>query len=147
MILHHVAIRTADIMRSIEFYQLLGFTVKERFTAGYTLACWLEGLGGRLELMQIPEPKPAPDAFYDEHYVGYYHLSLDITSEGISLPIYLQQLEEKFIQANQENPAVFSPLKILLPPQQQMILDRIYEVAFIADIDNLPIEIIRRINN
>ncbi len=48
MILHHVAIRTANIMRSIEFYQLLGFTVKERFTAGYTLACWLEGLGGRL---------------------------------------------------------------------------------------------------
>ncbi len=147
MILHHVAIRTADIMRSIEFYQLLGFTVKERFTAGYTLACWLEGLGGRLELMQIPEPKPAPDAFFDEHYVGYYHLSFDITSEGISLPMWLQQLEDKFIQASEENPAVFSPLKILLPPQQQMIVDRIYEVAFIADIDNLPIEIIRKINN
>lgn len=143
MILHHVAIRTADIMRSIEFYQLLGFTVKERFTAGYTLACWLEGLGGRLELMQIPEPKPAPDAFYDEHYVGYYHLSFDITNEGISLPLWLQQLEDKFKQANQENPAVFSPLKILLPPQQQMIVDRTYEVVFIADIDNLPIEIIK----
>jgi len=147
MILHHVAIRTADIMRSIEFYQLLGFTVKERFTAGYTLACWLEGFGGRLELMQIPEPKPAPDAFYDEHYVGYYHLSFDITNEEISLPIWLQQLEDKFIQASEENPAVFSPLKILLPPQQQMIVDRIYEVAFVSDIDSIPIEIIRKINN
>ncbi len=97
--------------------------------------------------MQIPEPKPAPDAFYDEHYVGYYHLSFDNTREEISLPIWLQQLKDKFKQASQENPAVFSPLKILLPPQQQMILDRTYEVAFIADIDNLPIEIIRKINN
>ncbi|MGI0481411.1 VOC family protein [Geminocystis sp. CENA526] len=138
MKLHHVAIRTADIMRSIEFYELLGFTVKERFTAGYTLACWLEGRGARLELMQIPQPKPAPDAFYDEHYVGYYHLSFDITDEEISLPIWLEKLGEKFKQTS------VIPLKILLPPQQQMILDRIYEVAFIADIDNLPIEIIRR---
>lgn len=143
MILHHVAVRTADIMRSIEFYQLLGFTVQERFTAGYTLACWLEGLGMRLELMQIPEPKPAPDAFEDEHYVGYYHLSFDITGEQMSLPVWLQQLENKFQQAHQENPIVFSPLKILLPPQQQMIVDRTYEIAFIADIDNLPIEIIK----
>jgi catechol 2,3-dioxygenase-like lactoylglutathione lyase family enzyme len=137
MKLHHVAIRTADIMKSIEFYELLGFTVKERFTAGYTLACWLEGRGTRLELMQIPQPKPAADAFYDEHYVGYYHLSFDITDEEISLPIWLEKLEEKFKQTS------VIPLKILLPPQQQMILDRIYEVAFIADIDNLPIEIIR----
>ncbi|WP_066349534.1 VOC family protein [Geminocystis sp. NIES-3708] len=141
--MHHVAIRTADIMKSIAFYELLGFTVKERFTTGYTLACWLEGLGGRLELMQIPEPKPAPDSFYDEHYVGYYHLSLNVTDNKTNLPSWLKELEDKFYKASLENPSLFSPLKILLPPQQQMIGDRVYEVAFIADIDNLPIELIK----
>lgn len=141
--IHHIAIRTADIMKSIAFYEILGFIVKERFTAGYTLACWLEGLGGRLELMQIPEPKPASDSFYDEHYVGYYHLSLEVAHEGVNLPTWLQQLEHKFQKANAENPSLFSPLKILLPPQQQMIGEKVYEVAFIADIDNLPIELIR----
>ncbi len=147
MILHHVSIRTANIIKAIEFYELLGFTVKERFTTGYTLACWLEGLGGRLELMQIPEPKPAPDAFEDEHYVGYYHLSFDVTNNALSLPRWLQELQNKFKKISQENSSGVSPLKILLPPQQQMIGDRVYEVAFIADTDNLPIEIIKRMEN
>jgi len=146
MLLHHISIRTADIMKSIAFYELLGFQVRERFTTGYTLACWLEGRGGRLELMQIPEPKPAPDAFYDEHYVGYYHLSFDITSDNLSLSIWLENLKTKFDEAIAENPSLFSPLQILLPPQQQMIDDRIYEVAFIADIDHLAIEIIRQLS-
>lgn len=142
--LHHISIRTADIMSAIAFYELLGFTVKQRFTTGYTLACWLEGEGSRLELMQIPQPKPAPDAFNDEHYVGYYHFCLDITPQGVDLPTWLKQLEDKFLQASQEDNSLVSPLKILLPPQQQMIENHVYEVAFIADIDNLPIEIIRQ---
>ncbi len=145
MLLHHISIRTADIFKAIAFYELLGFEVKERFTTGYTLACWLEGLGGRLELMQIPEPSPAVDAFNDEHYVGYYHLSFDITSENIDLPTWLDKLKTDFQQASEKNPQQFSPLNILLPPQQQMIEDKIFEVAFISDTDNLPLEIIRRI--
>lgn len=76
--MHHASIRTANIHRAIAFYEQLGFSVCDRFTAGITLACWMEGLGGRIELIQIPEPKPAPDAFGDEHYVGYYHLSLTL---------------------------------------------------------------------
>ncbi len=137
--MHHASIRTADIHQAIAFYQLLGFTVKERFTAGYTLACWLEGLGGRIELMQIPEPKPAPDAFGDEHYVGYYHLSFDLTETTEDLPSWLKTLKEKFIQAD------LQPLKVLLEPMQQMIGNRVYEVAFIADTDGLPLEFIRAI--
>ncbi len=52
--MHHVSIRTANIHRAIAFYEQLGFEVKERFTTGYTLACWMEGLAGRIELIQIP---------------------------------------------------------------------------------------------
>ena len=145
--MHHASIRTANIHRAIAFYELLGFTVKERFTTGYTLACWLEGLGGRVELIQIPEPKPAPDAFGDEHYVGYYHLSFDLTKLTDNLPTWLDRLKTNFAQATQTNPEQIQPLKVLLEPTQQMIGDRVYEVTFIADSDGLPLEFIRVMEN
>jgi catechol 2,3-dioxygenase-like lactoylglutathione lyase family enzyme len=136
--MHHASIRTANIHRAIAFYEQLGFTVNERFTTGYTLACWMEGLGGRIELIQIPEPKPAPDAFGDEHYVGYYHLSFDLTDLTPDLPTWLQALQTAFNQSKQ-----LDQLKILLEPCQQMIGDRVYEVLFLADSDGLPLEFIR----
>ncbi|PSB09685.1 glyoxalase/bleomycin resistance/extradiol dioxygenase family protein [Pleurocapsa sp. CCALA 161] len=143
--MHHASIRTADIHQAIAFYEQLGFTVNERFTTGYTLACWMTGLGGRIELIQIPEPKPAPDAFNDEHYVGYYHLSFDLTDSTPNLSSWLAELEQKI---NTLRPSVdkIAPLKVLLQPEQQMIGDRLYEVAFIADLDGLPLEFIRIIN-
>lgn len=141
--MHHVSIRTANIHRAIAFYEQLGFKVCDRFTTGYTLACWMEGLGGRIELIQIPEPHPAPDAFNDEHYVGYYHLSFDITELAADLPSWLQDLEASFNVAYQTQPEQYQPLKVLLEPMQQQIGDRVYEVAFIADMDGLPLEFIR----
>ena len=137
--LHHASIRTQDIHRAIAFYEALGFTVHERFTAGITLACWMEGLGGRIELIQIPEPRPAADAFGDEHYTGYYHLSFDLTEVTPSLPGWLMELRQRF--ADDSN--VVGDLKVLLEPQQQIIGDRVYEVAFLADADGLPLEFIR----
>ena len=142
--MHHASIRTADIHQAIAFYEQLGFTVNERFTTGYTLACWMTGLGGRIELIQIPEPKAAPDAFNDEHYVGYYHLSFDLTDSTSDLNSWLTELEQKF--ATRANDANIAPLKVLLKPEQQMIGDRVYEVAFIADTDGLPLEFIRILN-
>ncbi|MDX2243326.1 MAG: VOC family protein [Leptolyngbyaceae cyanobacterium bins.302] len=141
--MHHASIRTANIHRAIAFYELLGFVVHERFTVGYTLACWMEGLGGRIELIQIPQPNPAPDTFNDEHYVGYYHLSFDLTNAIDDLPSWLDALHHKFDHAHAEQPDQIAPLKILLEPEQQMIGDRVYEVAFIADSDGLPLEFIR----
>ncbi|MEL6130239.1 MAG: VOC family protein, partial [Cyanobacteria bacterium J06628_4] len=98
--MHHASIRTADIHRAMAFYELLGFGVVERFTAGITLACWMEGLGGRIELMQVPEPKPAADAFSDEHYTGYYHLSFDLTQKAQSLPAWLDELRQTAVSQN-----------------------------------------------
>lgn len=143
--MHHASIRTANIHRAIAFYELLGFRVCERFTAGITLACWMEGLGGRIELLQIPQPKPAPDAFSDEHYTGYYHLSFDLTESTADLPMWLNDLRAKFDGAVEEQGGFFEPLKVLLEPTQQMIGEGVYEVAFIADADNLPLEFIRRL--
>ncbi|NEQ39731.1 MAG: VOC family protein [Okeania sp. SIO3I5] len=144
--MHHASIRTANIHRAIAFYEKLGFTVCERFTTGYTLACWMEGLNGRIELIQIPEPKPAPDAFGDENYVGYYHLSFNLTENVADLPGWLSSLKQQFDSAVREQPEMFEPLKVLLEPTQQMIGNNVYEVTFIADSDGLPLEFIRQLN-
>ena len=109
------------------------------------MACWLTGLNGRIELIQSPQPKPAPDAFGDQHYVGYYHLSFDLTENISNLPEWLEKLTNNFQQAHQEDADLYQPLNILLPPQQQMIGNHLYEVTFIADTDGLPLEFIRRL--
>lgn len=137
--MHHASIKTADIHRAIAFYEQLGFTIQTRFTAGITLACWMEGLGGRIELMQVPKPRPALDAFTDEHYTGYYHLSFDLTDRVESLPVWLTALRQSVEHSG-------GSLSVLLEPQQQQIGDDIYEVAFLADTDGLPLEFIRRMD-
>jgi catechol 2,3-dioxygenase-like lactoylglutathione lyase family enzyme len=129
---HHVAIKTSDIFRAIAFYEGLGFVVTERFTAGITLACWMCGAGMHLELMQVPEPKPSPNPYSNEHYVGYYHLSFYVDN----LETTLQELVNRL-----------GKVKLLLPPQTQVIGDRTYQVAFITDPDGLPIELLAKNEN
>jgi catechol-2,3-dioxygenase len=141
--MHHASIRTADIHRAIAFYEQLGFQMQERFTAGITLGCWMEGLNGRIELLQVPQPRAAADAFHDEAYTGYYHLSFDLTTTTDDLPQWLEQLQQKFSQAAQASESNVEPLRVLLEPTQQMIGDHVYEVTFIADADGLPLEFIR----
>lgn len=128
MQLHHVSIRTADIFRAIEFYQHLGLTVETRFTTGITLACWMTGSLGRLELIQVPEPAPAPDAFGDPHFVGYYHLSLQVEN--------LAELLAELIQVGG---------RVLLDPVRQEIGDQVFEVAFLADPDGVVIELLQAV--
>lgn len=124
---HHMSIRTADIFRAIAFYERLKFTVTDRFTTGTTLACWMTGNGTHLELIQIPEPHPAPDAFHDPHFVGYYHLSFHVPSLADCM-------------------AQIGSAPILLPPTEQEIGSDRYRVAFIADPDGLAIELMEPIN-
>ncbi len=153
--MHHASIRTADIHRAVAFYERLGFSLEERFTTGATLACWMTGLGGRIELIQIPQPNPTADAFGDEHYTGYYHLSFDLTEVTESLPVWLEQLRSRFLpedppegaNANAVVDQSGEGLRVLLEPEQQMIGEGLYEVAFIADADGLPLEFIRVIRH
>ena len=138
---HHMSIRTAEIHRAIAFYKTLHFEVIQRFTTGYTLGCWLEGPAGRLELIQIPNPNPTPDAFSDEHYVGYYHLSFDVTDELSSdqtLSTWLEQWRDRLKSES-------ITLKILLYPVPQVIGNDTYHVAFAADTDGLPLEILHNL--
>ncbi len=137
--LHHVSIRTAHIHQALAFYELLGFSVEVRFTTGETLACWMTGLGSRIELIQIPKPAPPPDPFFDPHYVGYYHLSFDLTDHlepDQTLENWLADLEMKVREQG-------LAWKILLPPTSQTIGTQTYQVAFIRDQDGLPIELLQ----
>lgn len=156
--MHHASIRTADIHRAVAFYERLGFVLEERFTTGATLACWMTGLGGRIELIQIPRPHPTADAFGDEHYTGYYHLSFDLTEVTDSLPDWLANLRSRFASGTgspeddrppgeKAGEKVDAQLRVLLEPEQQMIGQGLYEVAFIADADGLPLEFIRVIRH
>ena len=159
--MHHASIRTADIHRAVAFYERLGFVLEERFTTGATLACWMTGLGGRIELIQIPQPHPPADAFGDEHYTGYYHLSFDLTAVTSSLPVWLDELRSRFLPGDPPDGPTPDPsgsshgeekmqgegLRVLLEPEQQMIGEGLYEVAFIADADGLPLEFIRVIRD
>jgi catechol 2,3-dioxygenase-like lactoylglutathione lyase family enzyme len=120
---HHFSIRCANIFRSIAFYEQLGFEVEVRFSAGIALACWLQGSGGRLELLQVPDPQEPPDSFGDPHYVGYYHVALQVDNL------------EKML-------ASLTGTTLLLPPKEQWIGAKAYRIAFIADPDGLPIELI-----
>ena len=140
MIGHHTSIRTHDIHQAIAFYECLGFEVEERFTTGITLACWMVGTAGRLELIQIPDPNPAPDAFRDEKYVGYYHLSFDLTdelAEDESLSLWVESFRKKTRDKNLHT-------EVLLFPHPQTIGNTTYEVAFLTDIDGLPLEFLMR---
>ena len=137
--LHHVSIRTAQIHQALAFYELLGFQVEARFTTGETLACWMTGLGTRIELIQIPKPAPPPDAFFDPHYVGYYHLSFDLTDylePGQTLEHWLADLEIKV-------KAQGLAWNVLLAPTRQVIGTQTYHVAFISDRDGLPLEFLQ----
>lgn len=123
--MHHVSIRTADIFRSIDFYALLGFEPEVRFTTGMTLACWLTGPLGRIELILIPQPRPAPDSWLDEHYTGYYHTSFEVQEVEATV---------RHLQA--------AGVVVLLEPRTQQIGEQLYKVAFVADPDGLPIELL-----
>ncbi|MEO0868902.1 MAG: VOC family protein, partial [Cyanobacteria bacterium J06642_11] len=59
-------------------------------------------------------------------------------SASANLPDWLEHLQQKADSAGH-------PVTVLLAPQQQMIGTGVYEVAFIADADGLPLEFLRRL--
>jgi len=76
--------------------------------------------GRRIELIQIPQP--ASVAFEDYSYVGYYHLSFDITDVRAA-QLVTNSLERTFyLCAKKTQPAseVPTPKGAFLPTQQQI---------------------------
>jgi catechol 2,3-dioxygenase-like lactoylglutathione lyase family enzyme len=154
---HHITIKTRDIIFAMEFYSLLGFESKNKFRVGQARATWLENVvigAGRIELIEVPSSmlqegsggrQRALDRVRNQELLGLNHLTLDVTDvirkKGlISLSEFLGFLNDTSYELYGKG------LRLAVEPQKQAIGDRIYETAFLYDPDGSLIEIQHRTN-
>lgn len=137
--LHHTSMRVMDIERSLAFYGCLGFFVTDKFhTAGGSRACFIEGLGVRLELVECPisSNSNSNSSGYGSNggVLGFDRLVFDVTKACIDLDGYIEHLRRK-------NGGF---LMVRGPSATQVVGKYVVSVATIEDADGLPIEFIRR---
>lgn len=132
--LHHTSIRVSDIERSLAFYGCLGYVVTEKFfTSGGSRACFVEGLGTRLEFVESPDGKGGLSGVQGIPPAGFDRLVFDVTKACTDLDSYLQHLERR-------NGGF---LTIAAEPAKQIVGTSVVSVASIEDPDGLPIEFIK----
>lgn len=134
--LHHTSMRVCDIERALAFYGVLGFVVTEKFvTAAGGRACFVEGLGVRLEFVEsanaavdtVDGVPPFPAA-------GFDRLVFDVTRACTDLETYIAHLKRR-------NGGI---LTVRGAPATQVSGKYVVSVATIEDPDGIPIEFIRR---
>lgn len=133
--LHHTSIRVSDIERSLAFYGSIGFFITEKFvTSGGHRACFVEGLGTRLELVEVIDGKGGLSGVQGIPPAGFDRLVFDVTKACTNLDTYLQHLQRK-------NGGI---LEVVGEPSKQVLGSSVMSVASISDPDGLPIEFFRR---
>jgi catechol 2,3-dioxygenase-like lactoylglutathione lyase family enzyme len=149
---HHTAIRTRDIEVAINFYSLLDFEVETKFLAGNVRAAWLQqkNQGVRIELIEVPssmlnEPegarRRAVDLMQRSDLLGLNHYAIDVTSSMKSKG--MKRLQEWIDQINVKSEKKFGKsLRIAVEPQEQMIGQHLYQLAFIYDADGTIVELL-----
>ena len=154
---HHLAIRTRDIELAIQFYSLLDFEVETKFLAGTVRAAWLRqeksnSEGVRIELIEVPRGilretegtrQRAIDLSKRLDLLGFNHYALDVTSsikgKGMKdLKAWIDFVNEKSIVKFGKT------LRIAVEPQDQIIGQYLYQLAFIYDYDGSLIELLNR---
>jgi catechol 2,3-dioxygenase-like lactoylglutathione lyase family enzyme len=154
---HHITIKTRDIISAMEFYSLLGFESKYKFRVGQARATWLENVvigAGRIELIEVPSSmlqegsggrQRALDRVRNQELLGLNHLTLDVSDvirkKGlVSLSEFLGFLNDTSYELYGKG------LRLAVEVQKQAVGDRIYETAFLYDPDGSLIEIQHRTN-
>eukprot|EP00177_Eucheuma_denticulatum_P000854 GFKZ01001545.1.p1 GENE.GFKZ01001545.1~~GFKZ01001545.1.p1 ORF type:complete len:348 (-),score=50.31 GFKZ01001545.1:2683-3726(-) len=133
--LHHTSIRVVDIERSLAFYGSLGFVVTDKFlTSGGRRACYVEGLGTRLEFVESPDGSGGLAGVQGIPPAGFDRLVFDVTKACTDLDLYLQHLERR-------NGGI---LNVVGMPAKQIVGAVVVSVATIEDPDGLPIEFIKQ---
>lgn len=133
--LHHTSIRVSDIERSLAFYGCLRFVVTEKFvTSGGNRACYVEGLGTRLELVEASDGHGGLVGMQGVPPAGFDRLVFDVTKACTDLQSYLEHLQRR-------NGGL---LEVAAAPARQVIGASVVSVATVVDPDALPIEFIRR---
>ncbi len=133
--LHHTSIRVRDIERSLAFYGCLGLFVTDKFlTASGGRACFVEGLGARLELVESGM-NGAKEGVTEFGPAGFDRLVFDVTRACTDLDTYMEHLRRRNGGA----------LNVRGPAAKQVVGKHVVSVATIEDVDGLPIEFIRRL--
>lgn len=132
--LHHTSIRVYDIEQSLAFYGSLGFFVTEKFlTSGGQRACFVEGLGTRLEFVESPDGMGGLQGVQGVPPAGFDRLVFDVTKACTDLDSYLSHLQRR-------NGGM---LQVSAEPARQVVGSDVVSVACVSDPDGLPIEFIR----
>lgn len=133
--LHHTSIRVSDIERSLAFYGSLSFFVTDKFlTSAGNRACYVEGLGTRLEFVESPDGKGGISGVQGMPPAGFDRLVFDVTKACTDLDTYLQQLRKR-------NGGF---LTVSGPPAKEVVGPSVVSVATVEDPDGLPIEFIKQ---
>lgn len=128
--LHHTAIRVSDIERSLAWYGPVGFIVTEKFfTPAGERACFVEGLGVRIELVESSTGSGLSGV---QDWPGF--LVFDVTRGCSDLESFLAHLRKR-------NGGM---LTVAGQPAHQVIGSKLLSVVTVEDPDGLPIEFIRR---
>lgn len=133
--LHHTSVRVSDIERSLAFYGSLGFAVTDKFvTAGGQRACYVEGLGTRLEFVEANDGHGGLSGVQGVPHTGFDRLVFDVTKACTDLETFLQHLERR-------NGGM---MNVAAQPAKQVAGSHVVSVASVYDPDALPIDFIRR---
>ncbi|GJD08611.1 hypothetical protein Gasu2_29040 [Galdieria sulphuraria] len=131
--LHHISIYVTDIEESLAFYGILGFILIEKFiTKEHYRACFLQGMGIRLEL--IEDIGLSSKKRNELTALNPCTLVFDVTKACVDLESYLLDIRRR-------NGGI---LYIRVFPGQQVIGGEVVEMAIIEDPDRIPLEFIRR---
>lgn len=157
---HHVALKTRNITKSLQFYGLFGLEVVCKFRAGPARAAWLEfnrvnneSALTRIEIIEVPSymlpeetemtQSRAPDLMKRQNILGYNHLALDVTPVIKSESNNISSLLDWIDALNAKSAKAFGKtVRIALPPREQMIGQSIFEIAFLYDADGCLIELL-----
>jgi len=137
--LHHTSIRVSNMERSLAFYGMLGLYLTEKFhTQGGLRACYIEGLGTRLELVEFELQSTAKEevvAISRRHpLIGFDRLVFDVTKACPDLESFLEYLQSRSGGA----------LTVSGPPSQLVQGCTVLSVTTVTDPDGVPVEFIRR---
>ncbi|CAN8070292.1 unnamed protein product, partial [Agarophyton chilense] len=133
--LHHTSVRVSDIERSLAFYGSLGFFVTDKYmTSGGQRACFVEGLGTRLEFVEAKDDRGGLSGVQGVPHTGFDRLVFDVTKACTDLDTFLQHLERR-------NGGL---IHIAAQPAKQVAGAHVVSVASVYDPDALPIDFIRR---
>lgn len=124
----HATLRVSAMQQSLDFWSLLHYTPTRVFTTNGARAAWLNAPWTPLaiEVIEVPElilRQTAPSKLAPStEALGPAHLCLDVTALGISLPSTIEVLQQRSMGR------FGRPLRVLLPPHQQMMGDLVAEV-------------------